>query len=823
MNGLPFLNGAGAMAAAFAQADWAASPVGVAATWSPALQAALGMILAAKAEIILFWGPDYVAFYNEAYAPTIGQKHPRALGRPARENWSELWGDLEPLLGGVRRTGETVSGKDRQFYIERHGVGETVFFDISFSAIRESDGGIGGVLCIVAETTERVRAQQQLSSDRERLAQLFWQAPSFMALLDGPTHVFTLVNPAYQLLIGGREILGRPVVEALPEVIGQGFIELLDKVYATGETFRGQAVVVALQRDANQTPENRHLDFVYQPIKSANGQVTSIFVVGTDITESVRASEELRESEARFRSFAQAIPNHFWTATPDGRLDWFNDQVYGYSGAVAGALDGEKWAAIVHPDDVGRASERWARSLSTGETYETEFRLRRHDGVFRWHIARAMPIRDTAGAISRWVGANTDIQDQKDVAATLADLNAALETRVAERTAQLIETEEALRQSQKMDAVGQLTGGIAHDFNNLLQAITGALDRLRKRIAQGRLEDVERFLKAAEEGATRAASLTHRLLAFSRRQTLDPRPADVNRLVSGLEDLIRRTMGPGIAVQVVGAGGLWTTLIDVPQLENALLNLCINARDAMPAGGKLTIETANRWLDDRGGRGRDLPPGQYVSLAVTDSGVGMGPEVVERAFDPFFTTKPIGQGTGLGLSMIYGFVRQSGGQVRIYSEVGQGTTMTLYLPRHLGEVGPDTETAAERMERGLGEMVLVVDDEEQIRMLVSDVLQENAYRTIEARDGRTAMAILQGGQPIDLLITDVGLPGGMNGRQLADAARDMRPGLKVLFITGYAENAVVGNGHLPPGMAVLVKPFAMPALAAKIRDILETG
>jgi nitrogen-specific signal transduction histidine kinase len=382
--------------------------------------------------------------------------------------------------------------------------------------------------------------------------------------------------------------------------------------------------------------------------------------------------------------------------------------------------------------------------------------------------------------------------------------------------------EEQLRQAQKMEAVGQLTGGIAHDFNNLLQGITGSLDRVQYRLAEGRTSDVDRFLKAAIESANRAAALTHRLLAFSRRQTLDPKALDANKLIGGMEDLIRRTMGPNVSVEVVGAGGLWPVRVDPSQLENSLLNLCINARDAMPEGGKLTIETANKWLDERAAKDRELPPGQYVSLCVTDTGTGMAPEVIARAFDPFFTTKPLGQGTGLGLSMIYGFVRQSGGQVRIYSEAEQGTTMCLYFPRYLGTLEEEAPEAGEMMERGFGETVLVVDDEPTVRMLITEVLSESYYNIVEAGDGPSALKILETKRRIDLMITDVGLPGGMNGRQVADAARVMRKDLKVLFITGYAENAAVGNGQLDPGMQILAKPFAMSTLANKVREMIES-
>ena len=406
--------------------------------------------------------------------------------------------------------------------------------------------------------------------------------------------------------------------------------------------------------------------------------------------------------------------------------------------------------------------------------------------------------------------------------AELRGLNLTLEARVAEAVGQRVAAEAALRQAQKMEAIGQLTGGIAHDFNNLLTGIIGSLEMLNTRIAQGRIDEVGRYVVAARGAARRAATLTHRLLAFARRQPLDPKPTDANRLAAGMEELIRRTVGPAVAVEVVGAAGLWATLVDPNQLENALLNLCINARDAMPGGGRLTIETANRWLDERAAQERELPPGQYVSLCVSDTGTGMPPEVAARVFDPFFTTKPAGQGTGLGLSMIHGFARQSGGQVRVHTEVGQGTTMCLYLPRHHGPRG-EAEASAELAEAPrapAGETVLVVDDEPTVRMLVADVLSELGYAAVEAGDGASGLAVLRSERRLDLLVTDVGLPGGMNGPQLAEAARAARPGLPVLFITGYAENALAGNGQLEPGMRVMTKPFSVDALARRIRDML---
>ncbi|MBN4096077.1 PAS domain-containing protein [Methylobacterium sp. OT2] len=391
--------------------------------------------------------------------------------------------------------------------------------------------------------------------------------------------------------------------------------------------------------------------------------------------------------------------------------------------------------------------------------------------------------------------------------------------------AELATTQEALRQAQKMEAVGQLTGGLAHDFNNLLAGISGSLELMQTRMQQGRFTDVERYMAVAQGAAKRAASLTHRLLAFSRRQTLDPKPINVDRLAADMQDMIQRTVGPSITLEVVGATGIWPALVDPSQLENALLNLCINARDAMPDGGRITVETANTRMDEWAARQHDVPEGQYVALCVSDTGTGMPPEVIDRVFEPFYTTKPIGQGTGLGLSMIYGFAQQSGGQVRIYSEVGHGTTVRIYLPRHYGEVPEDAErdpgVALPRSEQG--ETVLVVDDEPSVRMLVTDILDELGYTAIEAGDSAAGLKVLQSDVRIDLLVTDVGLPGGMNGRQMAEAARLTRPDLKVLFITGYAENALLGKTKLERGMAVMTKPFAIDAMATRIRAMIEAS
>jgi len=499
----------------------------------------------------------------------------------------------------------------------------------------------------------------------------------------------------------------------------------------------------------------------------------------------------------------------------DNPIVFANDAFCRLTGYAREEILGRNCRFLQGPESDPATVDRIRAAIKAQEPIEVDIRNHAKDGRPFWNRLLIAPVHDANGDLAYFFANQFDITVDRD---NLAEANEKLRAEAAERE----RVEETLRQSQKMEAVGQLTGGLAHDFNNLLTGITGSLEMLQNRLAQGRLIDLDRYITAAQGAAKRAAALTHRLLAFSRRQTLAPKPTDVNRLITGMEEMIRRTAGPEIATEVVIAGGLWNTLIDPNQLENALLNLCINARDAMPKGGRLTIETGNKWLDAHAAPDRDLPPGQYVTLCVSDTGTGMPPEVIRRAFDPFFTTKPIGMGTGLGLSMVYGFVRQSGGQARIYSEPGQGTMVCLYLPRQFG----GTETVKEAADlmgaprTGQGETVLVVDDEPTVRMLVSDVLEDLGYIAIEVADGAAGLRVLQSDARIDLLVTDVGLPGDMNGRQVADAARALRPGLKVLFITGYAENAVLSHGHLDPGMHVVTKPFAINALATRIKELI---
>ncbi|WP_267356100.1 MULTISPECIES: PAS domain-containing sensor histidine kinase [unclassified Methylobacterium] len=652
---------------------------------------------------------------------------------------------------------------------------------------------------------------------------LVLNSPESMILAWGPDlHFF--FNDTYFPLLGPR----------LPWAMGARF----DAVWADAWDQAKPIIEAALagrperfvdlpwQLDTDRGARETWWSFSYSRVLDATGDVVGLFILTSETTGRVLADTALTESRAQLEAaltelgrlnatLAQQVAdrtadrNALWTLSTDmmlrtafdGTMLAVNPAWTEVLGWQADELVGLNLMSLIHPDDLDR-TVAGGQQLASGERLARfDNRYRHRDGSYRWISWSARPGEGMINAVGR------------DFTAERA------------RTEALATAEEALRQAQKMEAVGQLTGGLAHDFNNLLAGISGSLELIQTRLAQGRMMDVDRYINAAQGAARRAAALTHRLLAFSRRQTLDPKPTDVNRLVAGLEELIRRTVGPAIAVEVIGAPALWPALVDPPQLENALLNLCINARDAMPEGGRITIETANAWLDADAARHHDMPPGPYLSLCVSDTGTGMAPEIIERVFEPFFTTKPLGQGTGLGLSMIYGFAQQSGGQVRIQSEVGRGTKVCLHLPRHGGAVPEEDPRAAPGAppRAAPGETVLVVDDEPTVRMLVTEVLEDLGYTAIEAADGVAGLKVLQSDVRIDLLVTDVGLPGGMNGRQMAEAGRATRPGLKVLFITGYADATVLGHGQLSPGMQVIAKPFVIEVLGSRIREMIGTA
>ena len=622
----------------------------------------------------------------------------------------------------------------------------------------------------------------------------------------------------YMLDRQGRVISWNPGAEKIKgyapgEIIGQHFSR-----FYTGEDLEAGVPQQALERAAiegrfaaegwrvRKDGSRFWAMVVIDPIVE-KGDVVGFVKVTRDMTEQRNAALEALESERRFRLLVQGVTDYaIFMLDPEGNVTNWNTGAQNIKGYSADEIVGEHFSRFYTPEDVENQIP-W-KALQTAREhgrFSAEGWRQRKDGSRFWASVVIDAIRDDDGQLIGFAKVTRDLTERR------------------EAQLELERSQQTLFQAQKMEAVGQLTGGLAHDFNNLLAGITGSLELMKTRLAQGRINEMERYITAAQGAASRAATLTHRLLAFSRQQPLEPKPVDANRLVSDMEELVRRTVGPGIEMETILAAGLWPCFCDRNQLENAILNLCINAKDAMANGGRITVETANTWVDHSSAGTRDMPEGQYVAICVTDTGHGMPPEVISRAFDPFFTTKPAGKGTGLGLSMIYGFAKQSNGQVRIYSEVGQGTTIKIYLPRHRGKAAGDqvAEEAAPLPRAEEGETVLVVDDEPTVRMLVGDTLADLGYRGIEAADAASGLKVLESDVQIDLLITDVGLPGGMNGKEMADAARKSRPDLKVLFITGYAENAAVSNGHLEPGMHVLSKPFPLDKLAARIRAIIE--
>jgi signal transduction histidine kinase len=754
--------GDGEMARLMRARDWSATPLGPPRAWPNALKVALRLLLTSRFEMWLGWGPEIAFFYNDAYRPTLGDKHPASLGMPAKELWSEIWADVGPLMRGVYDDGQATWNRDMLLLLERRGFPEETYHTFSYSPLIDDDGTVAGLFCAVSEETNRVITERRMETLRELAADL------------------SAVGTTNAVLRAVERRLGANPCD-LPFTLTFEFTEdeRTRLVAATGGIGAHPAATDPILWRAPRILAGEASAPI--DLSSLQGLPTGAWSLAPKVALAVPLPSPGRDQPAGMLVVG---------VNPHRTLD---DDYVGFAQLLAGQI---------------------AAGLSSAGAYESE--RARAEG-----LAEVAALREAA-------------------AEELRALNDTLEARVAERTEALAEAlarlqreaaeretvEDALRQAQKMEAVGQLTGGIAHDFNNLLTGVLGSIDLLQKRLAQGRMSEVDRYAATAESAAKRAAALTHRLLAFSRRQPLDPKAVDANRLVASMEELLRRTLGEAVELEVVRTAGLWTTLCDPHQLESAILNLAINGRDAMPDGGKLTIETCNAYLDDAyTAREGAVKAGQYVCVCVTDTGVGMSTDVIAKAFEPFFTTKPIGQGTGLGLSMIYGFAQQSNGYAKIYSEPGQGTTVKLYLPRHFGAADPLDQIhplAAGRPANADGRTVLVVEDEPSVRNLVIDVLHERGYATLEAADGQIGLQILQGQAKVDLLISDVGLP-GLNGRQLADAARALRPDLPILFMTGYAENAAIAGGFLEPGMEMITKPFAIDVFVGRVASILKEG
>ena len=858
---MDLLNGCGEVGALISKYDWSSTSLGPIESWPPSLSNSVSLLLRSPVPIVMLWGEDGIMLYNDAYSVFAGGRHPGQLGCKVREGWPEV-AEFNDNVMRVGLAGGTLIYKDQELTLYRNGQrAERLTMDLNYSPVLDESGTPAGVICVFADTTERVAADRRLTIERERQRLMLQKMPGFVALLSEPAHRFLYVNDAFVKLSGKRTFVGQTVRDVFPELAGQGFFERLDQVFSSGKSLTARALPIALRR----LDGNRFIDFQFEPVRDDEGTVTGIFVGGYDVTDRVREErrrEALLKLDDRLREIDDTHECAYVSAEILGDALAACRVGYGDIDTRAGTITvGRTWSLpgltdVSGPHDFADYGT-YVDELRSGRTVtvtdvEEDPRTKDRAAVFHALGIRAFldaPVMEAGRAVvevfvhsaTRRIWTEEDVVlahefaertratiARKEAEQELRLLNETLERRVGERTAELMKAEESLRQSQKMEAVGQLTGGIAHDFNNLLVGITGSLELLQRRVAAGRSDGIERFASTAMNSAQRAAALTQRLLAFARRQPLDPKRVDANRLIASMEDLLRRSLGPGIALEMVSSGGLWLTQCDPNQLENAILNLAINSRDAMPDGGRLTVETANSHLDEAYVRsaGWDIKAGQYVCISATDTGTGMPADIIAKAFDPFFTTKPLGQGTGLGLSMLYGFVKQSGGHVKIYSEVGQGTTIKIYLPRFRDASDGSLSSTPAHADLGelnaeAGETVLVIDDEASVRMLVTETLEELGYAAMEAAEGRAALRILESDARIDLLVTDVGLP-GLNGRQIADAARVFRPNLKVLFMTGYAHNAAIGNHALQPGMKIITKPFPLDELAKTIRDMIES-
>jgi PAS domain S-box-containing protein len=817
-----FLAGGGEMGALMRGFDWSATRLGKPESWPQSLRTAVRILLNTNHPMFIWWGPELIQFYNDAYRQTMGpERHPSALGQGGRQCWAEIWDIIGPQIEQVMSGGGATWHENQLVPVTRHGRLEQVYWTYGYSPIDEDDG-IGGVLVVCRDVTNDYLAATALREREAELARVQQLGRIGGLEVDLRTGFHNRRSPEY------LQIHGLP-----PEAANESHEDWVRRIHPEDRDAAEQKF-----RDA-VAGEVRDYIVQYRIIRPSDGATrwisvkstierdqagSAIRLVGahTDVTDEVMAEQALRQSEERYRKMADQLTE--LTATLAQRVEEKTrerDRIWNVSQDLLVVADhngvwqtvNPAWTKTLgwseaellnrtsdwleHPDDNGITGAQVRKLGASQATVRFESRFRHKDGSYRW---------------LSWTG----VADQDQLYAVARDVTA--EKAAAER---LKATEEALRQSQKMEAVGQLTGGIAHDFNNLLTGIVGSLDLLQTRLNQGRTDNVARYINAAMTSANRAAALTHRLLAFARRQPLIPKGVDVNQLVVSLEDLLRRTIGETIDLEIAAADDLWSTLCDPNQLESALLNLAINARDAMPDGGRLTVTTANARLDSVTADTPALSPGDYICIDVTDSGVGMSAEVAARAFDPFFTTKPIGQGTGLGLSMIYGFARQSNGHVTITSRLGQGTSIKLYLPRHHGDNAVEQASAVIAAElAATGETVLVVEDEAVVRGVILEILHDQGYRTLEAADGPSGLRILRQDKRIDLLITDVGLP-GMNGRQLADQARETRPELKILFITGYAESVAIADGFLQPGMEMITKPFELDVLSRRIRAMIS--
>ncbi|MET0328559.1 MAG: PAS domain-containing protein [Luteimonas sp.] len=915
---LDFMPAQGGMARRIAAFDWASTPLGPIEDWPQSLRTTLGMMLDSRFGMCLCWGPELTLFYNDAYAPMLGAKEPRALGQPLRDIWSDVWHDIRPLVERVL-AGTPTLNEDTPLTMLRNGYPEETYWTFSYTPLRGEADEIIGFLNITTDVTRKVQNERRLSADVAQLGRMFEQAPTFMAMLTGPDHIFQYVNPAYRQLIGGREVVGRPVADALPEAVQQGYLALLDQVYRTATAFSADGAKFVVQNGSGSASVERFLDFVYQPISDEHG-VVGIFVQGVDVTARRLSEVALRAREvelqalnsdleqqvverARDRSLTwQVTPDLLAVLAPDGTIESVNPAWEHLLGWRTDELLGHRWLDHVSADDqtvtqsvldslragkpilqfenrlrtrggglrtlswvatpeggrfycsardvtdIKTAADALARSQAQLRTlFETSYQLQgmcTPDGIVTdanrpvlqaigaafddvvglplWETPwftrtpgmpsqiRAMFLRAAAGETVRdefqlaLPGGRRihdlslrPIYDDGHLIAVVPEAIDATERRTAE---------DALRQSQKLEAIGQLTGGMAHDFNNLLTPIVTALDLATDPAA--RPERRARMLGVARQSAERATTLVQRLLSFARRQPLQTLDLDVGALVVGMADLIDSSSSPRIRLVLDIDDRLLPAVADANQLEMAILNLSVNACDAMPEGGTLTLGARNA----QGAGVNGLAAGRYVVVSVADTGHGMDDATRERAIEPFFSTKGVGKGTGLGLSMAHGLASQLGGRLAIASTPDCGTTVELWLPVAMSTPAAVTDNEDKTVDttgdnRGTA---LVVDDEPSVRMCTADALEDMGYRIVEAGSGEEALQALEGGLLPDVLVTDHLMP-GISGAELARRVRERMPDTAIVVVSGYTSMA-----EFDPGLTILNKPFRQHELAASV-------
>ena len=831
--------------ALIARTDWSRTPLGASGTWPQSLRTAVDIVIHSPMPMLLLWGPQLTQIYNNGFAMLAGSKHPHAFGQPAHLIWPELQDFTDPIYRAVLQ-GQVRTYSERRFTLQRGGVESDFWLDLTYSPIRDEDTQVAGILVTAIETNERRRIALELQRrseeslkaqrDTEERLQLALAATDAVGTWDWDIGEDRFIADAHFAQLHG---IDPAHASQLP------ISDYLQGVHPEDRALIARSIKHCITHGTEYAEEYRllkadgELRWVFargRCYKDHHGRPVRFLGAALDLTERKHTEQALRQSQTELQLIINAMPILISYVDHEERFRLNNAAYLDWYGLTPQELYGRTIREVIGEEAYFLRAPYIAEALA-GRPCSFSLYTPHRDGSNRHALMNYLPRHGADGSVNGFYIFVIDESERKKTEEALRNLNETLEERVSARTEQLAQAnqrlqnemfereraEDALRHAQKMEAVGQLTGGIAHDFNNMLTGIIGSLDLMQRYIADGRADEIGRFTEAAVSSANRAAALTHRLLAFSRRQSLDRKTLNVNELIHSLEDLIRRTKGDPIELTLRLADDVWPISTDVSQLENALLNLVINARDAMPDGGELLIETANVYLD--GNDITTLEPvkaGDYLMLAVSDNGTGMTPSVRAKAFDPFFTTKPIGQGTGLGLSMIYGFAQQSGGHVSLDSLPNQGTCVRLYLPRLnlLEPERPVVETLSAAPTATCGETVVVVEDDPAVRMLVLDLLKELGYLAHEAADASAALPLLESEMRVDLLVTDVGLP-GMNGRQLAEIARQHRPGLKVLFMTGYAQKAAERQGFLEDGMDMVAKPFSIEVLANKIREMIN--